>query len=61
MVQLYKGNAMDILQHDIGLFDAVITDPPYASGATLADKQQGTARKYSRSIANCSSYANIGA
>lgn len=53
MVQLYKGNAMDILQHDIGLFDAVITDPPYASGATLADKQQGTARKYTGTKGRC--------
>ena len=53
MVQLYKGNAMDILQHDIGLFAAVITDPPYASGATLADKQQGTARKYTGTKGRC--------
>lgn len=53
MVQIYHANAMDMLRRDIGLFDAVITDPPYASGATLADKQQGTARKYTATKARC--------
>lgn len=53
MIQLYHGNALRVLQQDIGAFDAVITDPPYASGATLADKQRGTAGKYTGTKARC--------
>ena len=33
MIQLYQGNAMDILSRDLGVFDGVISDPPYASKA----------------------------
>lgn len=53
MNQLFCGNAMDVLQRDIGCFHAVITDPPYASGSTLADKQMGTALKYTSSKRQC--------
>lgn len=53
MVQLYNGNALDVMQRDIGLFDAIITDPPYASGATLSSKQNGTARKYTSTKEHC--------
>ncbi len=53
MIQLYRANALHMLRRDIGLFDAVITDPPYASGATLSDKQQGTARKYTATKERC--------
>lgn len=45
MNQIYYGNAMDVLERDIGCFDAVISDPPYASGATLSTKQSSTAKK----------------
>lgn len=54
MVQIYHANAMDMLRRDIGLFDAVITDPPYSSGgATLTDKQRGTAQKYTNTKQHC--------
>ena len=53
MNQLICGNALDVLQADIGLFDAVISDPPYASGSTLAEKQQRTAVKYTSAKRNC--------
>lgn len=46
MNQLYCGNTMDILQRDIGVFDAFISDPPYASGSTLSNKQSATSVKY---------------
>ena len=40
MIELYNGDCRTFLSHYIGTqFDAVITDPPYASGgATLADR-----------------------
>ena len=44
MIRIYKGNALTVLQHDIGTFDAVITDPPYASGSTLSGKQSSTGK-----------------
>ncbi len=54
MVQIYHVNAMDMLHRDIGLFDAVITDPPYSlGGATLTDKQRGTAQKYTNTKQHC--------
>lgn len=52
-IQLIKGNAMDVLCGDIGSFDAVITDPPYASGSTLAGKQAPTSQKYTHTKRNC--------
>lgn len=42
-----------MLRGDIGLFDAVITDPPYASGNTLAGKQQPTSKKYTATKKHC--------
>lgn len=52
-IEIYKGNALDVLRGDIGLFDAVITDPPYASGNTLAGKQVSTAKKYTSRNESC--------
>lgn len=52
-IEIYRGNALDVLRGDIGLFDAVITDPPYASGATLSGKQASTARKYTQTKERC--------
>lgn len=46
MNQLYAGNTLDILRRDIGMFDAIISDPPYASGSTLSGKQSATSVKY---------------
>ena len=54
MIQLYQGNAMDIIKNLNGTFDAVITDPPYASGgSTLAEKQKSTAEKYTGTKGKC--------
>lgn len=52
-IEIYRGNALDVLRGDIGLFDAVITDPPYASGATLSGKQASTAKKYTQNAERC--------
>lgn len=52
-IEIYRGNALDVLRGDIGLFDAVITDPPYASGANLADKQAATNKKYTQTRERC--------
>ncbi len=54
MIELMQGNALDVLEEaEIGTFDGVITDPPYAAGATLADKQMSTALKYTGSKRRC--------
>lgn len=54
MQQIICGNTMDVLnREDLGQFDAVITDPPYAGGNSLADKQQATAMKYTGTKRNC--------
>ena len=53
IIEIYKGNALDVLRGDVGTFDAVITDPPYASGSTLAGKQASTATKYTQRAARC--------
>ena len=53
MIQLYHGNALDVMQCDLGLFDAIITDPPYASGATLTSKQSSTSTKYTATKGSC--------
>ena len=44
MIELYHGDCRAFLSHYNGLaFDAVITDPPYASGgATLAERSAST-------------------
>lgn len=52
-IEIYKGNALDVLRGDVGMFDAVITDPPYASGSTLAGKQASTAIKYTNAKKKC--------
>lgn len=53
-IEIYQGNALDVLRGDIGLFDAVITDPPYASGAaTLSGKQASTGKKYTATKGRC--------
>jgi len=46
--QVLCGDALKVLQDmPEGYFDAVITDPPYASGGKTSDeKQKGTAKKY---------------
>lgn len=52
-IELFKGNALDVLRGDVGTFDAIITDPPYASGSTLAGKQVSTAVKYTATKRRC--------
>lgn len=53
MIELFQGNAIDILTRDLGVFDGVISDPPYASGSTLAGEQQSTAIKYTDAKKHC--------
>lgn len=55
MVQLYNTDALHYLRADTGaLFDAVITDPPYASGSTtLSGRQDSTAQKYTATKGRC--------
>lgn len=51
---LIHGDVLATLPTLEGPYGAVITDPPYASGgATLASKQQDTARKYTATKAAC--------
>ena len=47
--EIIQGDALKILSGFApGTFDAVITDPPYASGGrTQAEKNKSTAKKYS--------------
>ena len=47
--EIIQGDCLKVLEGFApGTFDAVITDPPYASGArTQADKQKSTRQKYS--------------
>jgi site-specific DNA-methyltransferase (adenine-specific) len=53
-VELIHGDAAKEIPTLEGLFGAVITDPPYASGAaTLAGKQAGSARKYTETKRKC--------
>lgn len=55
MIHVVHGNAMDYLEGDHGLkFDAVISDPPYASGGgTLAERQKATSEKYTLTKRSC--------
>ena len=48
MIQLLHGNALAVLPKlTPSTYDAVITDPPYASGGkSLAERQQATSKKY---------------
>lgn len=52
-IEIIKGNALDVLRGDIGYFDAVITDTPYASGSTQAGKQAATSTKYTATKRRC--------
>ncbi len=47
--EIIQGDALKVLSGFApGTFDAVITDPPYASGGrTQAEKNKSTAKKYS--------------
>ena len=47
--EIIQGDALKVLSgFALGTFDAVITDPPYASGGrTQAEKNKSTAKKYS--------------
>lgn len=55
MIELYNGNCRTFLSnYDGPAFDAVITDPPYASGgATLAERTASTAEKYTNTKRAC--------
>lgn len=54
MIQLFQGNALDIMKTLQVSFDAIITDPPYASGgSTLSEKQKSTAEKYTSTKGRC--------
>lgn len=55
MLELYQGNCREFLDHYSGpKFDAVITDPPYASGgATLSERTASTATKYTNTKNKC--------
>lgn len=48
MLKIIQGDALQLLRtFDAGMFDAVITDPPYSSGGmTLSEKQRPTHEKY---------------
>lgn len=51
MIALFHGAAQEVLLRlDAQSFDAIVTDPPYASGGfSLAEKQKGTKDKYTDS------------
>lgn len=55
MIELYHGDCRAFLSHYNGpAFDAVITDPPYASGgATLAERSASTSQKYTATKKAC--------
>lgn len=53
-IELINGDALSTIPKLTGPFGAVITDPPYSSGATtLAGKQQSTAHKYTNTKNEC--------
>jgi site-specific DNA-methyltransferase (adenine-specific) len=53
---LYLGDCLEILP-EIGMVDAVVTDPPYSSGGfTRGDRTLGTSKKYQSTLMNASSY-----
>lgn len=51
LVTLYQGDCLDVLRSlPDGMYDAVITDPPYSSGGlTRGDRTQSVATKYVQS------------
>ena len=55
MLEIIQGDALQVLRtFGAGMFDAVITDPPYSSGGmTISEKQKPTSEKYTNTKANC--------
>ena len=55
MIELYNGDCQAFLSNYSGeRFDAVITDPPYASGgATLSERSASTSQKYTATKKAC--------
>ena len=55
MIELYNGDCRAFLPNYSGeRFDAVITDPPYASGgATLSERSASTSQKYTATKKAC--------
>lgn len=55
MIELFHGDCRHYLSNYKGrMFDALITDPPYASGgATLAEKSASTSQKYTSTKHQC--------
>ena len=55
MIELYNGDCRTFLSNYNGAqFDAVITDPPYASGgATLSERSASTSQKYTATKKAC--------
>ena len=53
--QILCGDALKVLQDmPESYFDAIITDPPYASGGkTLSERQQSTSTKYTSTKRRC--------
>ncbi len=51
MIELYHGDALHVMEGlESGSFDAIVTDPPYASGgASTAERLKSTAYKYTSS------------
>ena len=46
-IKLYDGDALAVMRRlEPGAYDAIITDPPYAAGVSLAAKGASTATKY---------------
>lgn len=46
-IQLYQGDALAIMRRmESGVYDAIVTDPPYAAGVSLSAKGASTAEKY---------------
>lgn len=54
-MELIYGDALRVMQRmDDGCFDAIITDPPYASGASgKSGREQSTSRKYTSTKGMC--------
>ncbi len=55
MLQIIHGDALQVLRtFGAGMFDGVITDPPYSSGGvTISEKQKPTSEKYTNTKGKC--------
>ena len=55
MLEIIQGDALQLLRtFGAGMFDAVITDPPYSSGGmTISEKQRPTSEKYTNTKGRC--------